>query len=73
MLTKVNDVIFNVLISLTCTCPSHFENSSVTHAQATCKANISHLDESIAALWVQISFEFIDHPCRDVQEKRLNV
>jgi len=31
------------------------------------------LDESIAALWVQISFEFVGHPCHDIQEKRLNV
>ena len=32
--------------------PPNFENSSATHAQANCKANVSHLDENIAALWV---------------------
>jgi len=31
MLSKV-DVILTILIFLTCTCPSHFENSSATHA-----------------------------------------
>jgi len=31
MLKKVNDVILNVPIILTCTCSPHFENSSATH------------------------------------------
>jgi len=26
------------------------------------------LDKNIAALWVKISFEFVGHPYRDVQE-----
>jgi len=42
----------NFLVFLTCTCAPHFENSSATHAWATCKANVSHLDENIAVLWL---------------------
>jgi len=63
----------NGLNFLTCSCSAHLENISATHAWATRKATVSHLDDNIAALWIQISFEFVGHPCRDIQEKRLNV
>jgi len=45
-ITKIFQFFLCALVS------THFENSSTTHAQTTCKANVSHLDENIVALWV---------------------
>jgi len=81
MLTKVNDVIFqclwcqlpiqirNVLFFLSCTCAPYFENSSATNTyRLPVKQNVSHMDENITALRVQISFKFAGHPCGDIQD-----
>ena len=54
-------------------CPPSLKTVPPPRRRLPVKRNVSHVDESITALRVQISFKFAGHSCGDIQDIGLNV